>query len=172
MGFLTFSFDDLENAAFTHVRVERRFGPYGLLDRGVPNSEGVVDLRVIDRHWMRLFHYERIPVPVNRRVDPQREKMLVVRCHDPGGHQSSIRNAVSQVDRGCGQDSCRSNLIVDGCILRELERKDVSVIAHCDDRLENENTGPCYYCVVGAIVGVASTGCHRRSRGSISHSAT
>jgi hypothetical protein len=80
--------------------------------------------------------------------------MLMVRGHYPRPYDGPIRYTVSNVDRSGRHDPGRADLIVNTRILRELERKDVFVIAHRDDGLEDENTRASDNRISGAIVGV------------------
>lgn len=78
----------------------------------------------------------------------------MVRRHDARSHYGPVRYAVSEVDGSGRQDACRSDFVVDRCILRELEREYVLVIAYRDDCLKDENTRACDDSVAGTVVGV------------------
>jgi hypothetical protein len=65
-----------------------------------------------------------------------------------------VRDRISNVDWTGGQYSSRTDFIVDGSSLVELECENIFVISHCDDCLEDKESRTSNYCIGSSVVSV------------------
>lgn len=142
--------DDLEDSVLGDIGIERTFTLKRLLLGDVANSERIE--WVVFSHCMRLFDHHGIVWSINRRINPEREQVLMIWCHDTRSHDRAIVHLAIEIDWCCGQYASSPDLVTYRPILPEMECEDVFIVADSDDSLEDKNTTPCHNSILGPVV--------------------
>ena len=143
--------EDLEGAGRVGVVVEAG----GPLDRRLRDRVAdAVRVEVGHGHGVDLVVDEAIGVPVDRRVDAEREDVLMVDGQDARVDDSAPWDVDAFVDGLGADDARRSDLVRHLARLVEHEGHDVFVVGHRDDGLEDQLPASHNGCSAGPVIGV------------------
>lgn len=151
--------DGVELAPVDHLEYavgERgSIGEAFVLDDGLVHCPGDT-VRVGRPPWDRLavFVDDGVLVPIDGWIDSQAENVLVVRGHDSGCYDVTVRRHLPLVDVARRQAAGRAGLEVDSTRLVELPDPDVLVVGHGADGLQDEVARSNDTGVIGPVVGV------------------
>ena len=122
-----------------------------ILLRRVSNGERI---RLVLRHRHAILIIDRVLMPVNSRIDAQREHVLVERGHDarPDIRAPGHRLPVFVVEGDGGEDAGCTDLELDVSCLVEDEREYVFVVRYCADHLHDQLPVPHDGGGAGAVV--------------------
>lgn len=126
---------DLEDTVVGGVEVKSTAGCYRRLSGVVAVA---VRVEVAAWHGQRFGVDETVGVTLDRRVDTQREDVLVVSCKDTWVHNGTPRNSQALVNGLGRQDTGSAHLVHELGGLVELECKDVLIVGNGDDGLQNQ----------------------------------
>lgn len=143
--------DDLVDAVGVRVEVVAAGVGEGGFGDGVA---GAVRVEGRARHRVRFVVDEAVGVALERRVDAQREDVLVVHGEDARVDDRAEGDLDAFVDGLGGQDAGGADLVHELAGLVELEGEDVFVVGDGDDALEDELAVAHDGGAAGAVVGV------------------
>lgn len=142
---------DLENAVLVYACPGTAARLDDLLVGSVANEVGVV---VVLGHGDTVFVVDGVLVSIQRRVNAQREQVLVEGGHDAGTNICSpwYGFTIFVVEGDGGQDTGCADFELDiGCLV-ENEGEDVFIVGYCADHLDNELAVADNCCGAGTVV--------------------
>lgn len=126
---------DLEDPVVIGVEVQ----PAGLFDQDfIDGIAHAVRIEIRARHRMSFFVDQPIIVPVDCRINPKREYVLVVHSQHARVYNSTPGHFDTFVDWLRADNTGSADLILDFASLIEDEGHDVLVVCNSDDRLDDE----------------------------------